>query len=175
MAQKMGWGDSFGLANANTCFKRKNRWLFKIPDVSAEGIDALPPLKSGRPELSFKELQMEHLVETVYFPGKPEWKPINLTLYDLKKNENPILKWISDLYDVPGTYSDNKFSAYKFSVGFKKPNAQIELYDGTGEVIETWLMQAIWPTTIAWGDLDMGSSDVVTVDLTLRYDRAWEI
>ena len=86
MAQQMGWGDSFGLRDG--CFKRKNRWLFTIPEISAEGINALPPSKASRPGLSFKELSMEHLTETIYYPGKPEWKPITLTLYDLRKEQS---------------------------------------------------------------------------------------
>ena len=164
MAQQMGWGDSFGLSDG--CLKRKNRWLFKIPDISADGIDSLPPSKTARPELSFKELSLEHITETIYYPGKPEWKPITLTLYDLKKNQNPIIKWVSSIYDI------NNAFAYKFSSELKK-TATLELYDGTGEVIESWTFENIWPTTIAFGDLDMQSSEVAVLDLTLRYDRAY--
>jgi hypothetical protein len=165
MGQKMGWGDSFGLADSNACFKRKNRWLFMIPDISAEGINALPPSKASRPSISFKELSVEHLNETIYYPGKPEWKSIVLTLYDIYKPQNKIWEWINSYYDV----ENEKF---KYSVGFKQPRAQLILYDGTGEKIETWFLHSVWCQDISFGDLDMGSSEIATVDLTLRYDRA---
>jgi phage tail-like protein len=165
MAQQMGWFDDFGLSQADGCFKRKNRWLLKIDNISAQGLNALPPQKASRPSVSFKELSMEHLNETIYYPGKPEWKPITLTLYDLKKNSNPVLGWINQIYDT-GTEQWNASAD-----GFKK-DAYLELYDGTGETLESWLLVAAWPQDINFGDLDMGTSEVVTVDVTLRYDRA---
>ena len=55
---------------------------------------------------------------------------------------------------------------------FKK-TAWLEMYDGCGNTIEKWWFQNIWPNNLEWGDLDMGVSDYVTVELTLRYDRAW--
>ena len=75
-----------GLDDESTCFKRKFRWLFTIKDISAEGINALAPHKSARPTITFKEIEAQHLTETIYYPGKPDWKPVALTLYDLKKD-----------------------------------------------------------------------------------------
>ena len=108
MGQQLGWGDSFGLRDG--CFKRKNRWLFTIPEVSAEGINALPPSKASRPSLSFKELSMEHMTETVYYPGKPEWKSVTLTLYDIYKPQHKLWEWIYSYYDVEN-------AELKYSVG----------------------------------------------------------
>jgi hypothetical protein len=164
MAQLMGWGDSFGLRDA--CFKRKNRWLFQIPEVSAEGINALPPSKASRPSLSFKELSMEHLVETIYYPGKPEWKPVTLTLYDIYKSEHKLWEWLYSLYDLEN-------NRYRYSVGFKKERALLTLYDGQGLELENWFMEGVWPQSVEFGDLDMGDGAICTVDLTLRYDRAF--
>jgi len=164
MAQQMGWGDSFGLRDG--CFKRKNRWLFTIPEISAEGINALPPSKASRPGLSFKELSMEHLTETIYYPGKPEWKPITITLYDLRKEQSPLWDWIYSLYDLPN-------SRYLYSVGFKKEQAILTLYDGQGLELENWFFESVWCQDIVFGELDMSDSGICTVDITLRYDRAY--
>lgn len=169
MARSMGFG--FGLEKAHACFKRKHRWLFKIQGVSADGVNALPPTKGARPNLSFKEMEAQHLNETIYFPGKPEWKPVNLTLYEVKsesgKVQHPVLKWIEDVY-IP------KNGTWKPSCdGFKKSQARLEMYDGCGETIETWIFENIWPQAVEFGDLDMASSDLVVCDLTLRYDRAY--
>lgn len=161
-------GFDFDINSGDACFKRKNRWLFKIKDVSADGVSSLPPLKSARPALSFKELEFQHLTETVYFPGRPEWKPINLTLYDLKKNLQPVFEWLSEIYDP-----QNKSEYGPSCDGFKKQEATLELYDGCGTVIESWVFESIWPQSVEFGELDMSTSDVVTCDLTLRYDRAY--
>lgn len=165
-------GFDFGLDEPNTCFKRKYRWLLRIPDVSADKINTLPPLKSARPSLSFKEMEAQHTTETIYFPGKPDWKPINLTLYDIKKPVHPVFEWIKLLYDPRG-------DEYKFSMhtspeeSFKKHRAELEVFDGCGNIIETWIYENIWPQNIEFGDLDMTSSEYLTCDLTLRYDRAY--
>ena len=160
-----------GLDDESTCFKRKFRWLFKIEDISAEGINALAPQKSARPTITFKEIEAQHLTETIYYPGKPDWKPVALTLYDIKKNKHPIFEWLKTLYDHKvGTYVP---SCLPDKESFKKHNAELELYDGCGNVIETWGFDHVWPNSIDFGDLDMASSDIVMCDLILRYDRAY--
>lgn len=174
MARSMGWDYGDGALNSpDVCFKRKNRWLFKIPGVSADGgiihSPCLPPFKSGRPGLTFKEMDAQHMNETIYFPSKPEWKPINLSLYDIKKASNPVMNWIKKTYNVT---SDGSYWTPSAS-GFKIDTCYLELYDGCGETIEQWVFKNVWPNSIEFGDLDMSTADVITIDLTLRYDRAY--
>lgn len=146
--------------------------MFYIPEIAgdANSVNALPPYKGARPGLDFKEIEAQHLVETVYFPGKPNWKPISLTLYDLKTNSNPIFNWIKRAYD-PSTGEWN-FSVQTGTINTFKLTGILELYDGCGKVIEMWYLQNIWPQSIEYGDLDMANSDYMSIDLTLRYDRA---
>lgn len=161
------------LSDKDTCFKLKYRWEFFIKDLCGEdnGSPLLPPSKAARPSLSFKEMDAVHLTETVYFPGRPEWKPINLTLYDIKKNLNPVIKWLQKTYLV--TAGGVSWSPSCGSGGIKINECRIVLYDGVGNDIETWILENVWPNNIEFGDLDYGQSDVLTVDLTLRYDRAY--
>lgn len=163
------------LGSSTICFKRKFRWLFKIPEVTVQNpgmenaeIDMLPPEKGARPSLSFKEIQAEHLNETIYIPSKPDWKPINVVLYDLKKNKNVVIEWIKKVYNV-----DSKNANWNISMSDFKKNCELEMYDGCGNVIERWIFENCWPNNIEWGELDMSDSSYVTVDLTLRYDRAY--
>lgn len=161
----------FGLEDPLACFKRRHRWLFMIKDISAEGIPSLPPTKASRPNISFKEIEVQHLNETIYFPGKPEWKPITLTLYDLKRSGagsmHPILEWLKEIYNPnDGSYAPS-------CDGFKKSEATLELYDGCGSTLETWVFECVWPQAVEFGELDMSSSEILTCDLTLRYDRAY--
>lgn len=161
-------GFDFGLNDPNSCFKRKNRWLLKIEDICANGINSLPPNKSARPTISFKEIEIQHLTETIYFPGKPDFKPLNLTLYDLQRNEHPIFNWLKELYDV-----ELNSQYYASCDGFKKAQARLELYDGCGIIQEAWVYESIWPQSVDFGELDMATSDIITCDVVLRYDRAY--
>ena len=173
MARSMGF--DFGLNNPNTCFKQKHRWLFTIAGISADGVNSLPPARGARPSLSFKEIEAQHVNETVYFPSKPDWKPINLTLYDIKREgqeSHVVFDWLRKMYDVQaGTFARGSVGAA--GAAFKVPFATLNLYDGCGNTLEKWTFENVWPQNIEFGELDMTSSDVVTCDLTLRYDRAY--
>ena len=49
-----------------------------------------------RPKLNFREMQAEHLNETIYYPGKPDWQTIQITLYDRCINTNhPVWAWVT--------------------------------------------------------------------------------
>lgn len=167
MARTMGLG---GLAQ-DICFKRKFRWMLNIPDVAGDFASAnaeiLPPLKSARPNVAFKEMQAEHLNETLFYPSKPEYKPITITLYDLKQASHPVLLWIASCFRAEdGAWflaTERQFIR----------DVRLELYDGCGNTMETWVYENAWPQQIDFGDMDMSSSDLVTCDITLRYARAY--
>lgn len=172
MANLKNMGFNFGLEKSSTVFKTRNRWLLRIPNISAdEGVFCLPPAKAGRPGVNFKELDVQHLSETIYLPGKPEWKTINLVLYDIAScgKINPVYKWLQDFYDPETGFLG-------LSQDFKKNNnVSLELFDGCGEILESWKFESVWPQDIQFGELDMDVSDILTCDLTLRYDRAYLI
>lgn len=185
MPEKMGL--QFGLepSASKTC-KRKFRWLFRIPEIAADGINTLPPLKSARPTLIFKEMSVRHLIEDVYYPAKPDWKPIPITLYDLvEESANPttstgslgsgtskrnlVFQWIREFYR-PGTGSGE----------LDLPNERrfiktctLTLLDGCGDTVETWVFEDAWPQMINFQTLDMADSSVCVVDISLRYARAY--
>lgn len=159
-------GLDFGLEKGQYC-KRKHRYLFFIDGVSADGANALPPLTAARPNLGFKEMIAKHVSEDVYYPAKPDWRPITLVLYDLKKGQHPVFQWIKEVYN-PQTGR------------FRPPNsgnfikeARVELYDGCGNRVESWNFEDVWPQVANFQTLEMASADIVTVDLTLRYVRAY--
>jgi len=171
----------------NFVMKRQFRWLFSIENIvgkpEANTVNVKPPLKSQRPNISFKEIPLEHQSETIYMPGKVEWKPINLTVYDVaayslfngacRLIDNNVYRWIKLFY-----FPEN--SVYGFAtnpnpnVSFKRP-AFLTMLDGQGGVLEQWRFDNAWCQDVNFGDLDMAGSDVMTIDITLRYDRAYII
>ena len=163
---------------ARTCFKRKHRWLFELYNISGDPAisRALPPLKASRPNLQFKELEAQHVSETVYFPGKPDWKPITVSLYDTNILKNPVYEWIKKYYDPEQgeIIPSSEFVPFAQRT-IKVAEARLKLLSGCGKVIEQWVFENVWPQSVEFGELDMGQSEVVTIDLTLRYDRAYMI
>ena len=178
----------FGLEKQDFCVKKKNWWLFRIDGISASGITSLPPSKSARPSISFKTMEAIHLNENITRPARPDWKPVNLVLFDLKKNKNPIFEWLKKIYNPEtgewkrptsnpsgsGAPSDYGYDQGNDNIpGFIIPKAYLELYDGCKNVIETWIYENAWPESIDWSDLDMASGDILMVTISLRYDRAY--
>lgn len=166
-----------GIKNPNMAFKRMFRFLFLIEGVSVYGgLSVKSPLKGQRPNFSFKEIALEHHSETIYMPGKIEWKPVQLTLYDTYnpqiQNDNPVYQWIrSFYYPNDGQYGYAAQNTQPSMEQFKK-SAYINMYDGNGCLIESWWFQNAWPQEVNFNECDMGDSGVMTIDLTLRYDRA---
>jgi len=165
---EMGLG--LGLESRFACVKRKYRWMMYVDGVFGRdkgGMKALPPEKGARPSFNFKEVEVQHLNETVFYPIKPEFKPLNITLYDITGRSNGVTDWINQIYDA----STGQWSAPP--VNFKR-SVTLEMYDGCGAIIEKWKYEDAYPSVIEYGDLDMSSSDYCVIDLTLRYDRAFK-
>lgn len=166
-------GFEYGLEKSETIFKRKFRWLFKIPNISADGVNSLPPSKGSRPSLNFKELEVQGLNESIFLPGKADWRVINLTLYDLASKKHPVFDWVKRLYNPEK--DEWNYAVSGDSNSFIIPFANLELYDGAGCLIEQWKFETVWPQSIEFGDLDMSNSDVVVVDISLRYARSYVV
>lgn len=171
MGRSMGMG--FGLpmpGGSSRACKRKFRWLFNIDGVSgsgAGGVQALPPSRSERPGLTFRETTVQHMNETVYYPAKPDWKPIQLVLYDVKMGEHPVFEWLAEAYDPrSGRWAPPVGSRFM-------KDAYLELYDGCGNTVESWVWESAWPQQVEFGELDMGNHELVLCTVTLRYARAY--
>lgn len=183
------------MADPRAIFKRKYRFRLKIKNIIGdEGLPALPPNKASRPKLQFKELEVQHLNETVYFPGKPDWQPVSFQIYDVNCyyecretagpqprryavpvcREHPIWEWIRTLYD-PKNDADFKFVINDASNELRnlKRTAILEILDGCGNCVERWIYENAWPVTWDFQELDMNNNDILFIDLTMRYDRAY--
>jgi hypothetical protein len=184
--RNMGLGN---LGRKNTIFKRKFRWMFEVPDIVGEGINMYPPSAAARPKLTFNDFQVNHLVETITIPGRPIWNPITITVYDIvydnSSSKHPIYEWILSLYgkapNFPYQFSGGSTGAANAAAGlsymgthrFKKPYANITMYDGCGTELERWVLENVWPSEVDFGELDYSSSEVSTITMTLKYDRAY--
>ena len=166
MAYNMGLGLAYG-SNLHLC-KKKWRWMFTIPDVCGNtSVNILAPQKSARPDLRWKEINIQHLNEEVFFPGKPDWSMASITLYDTKLTAHPLFRWLRTMYGPQdGSYMRTPKD------GFIK-ECRLDMYDGCGNVIEQWIYEDAWPQQMNFNDLDMGANEFVVCNLMLRYARAY--
>jgi hypothetical protein len=170
-------GMQMGLDGDGRFCKRQFRWMFTVDGVIGDesaigGLQCLPPEKSARPNLSFKEMNAQHLIEEVFYPTKPDWKPITVTVFDLDKSVHPIWKWLTELYDA----KNGVFNAPNLNKGLKEGfirECGLKLFDGCGTVIEKWIFDDCWPQAVNFQTLDMSQNGLVMCDITLRYSRAY--
>lgn len=166
-------GLQFGLEGNGMYCKRQFRWIFEIPQVvgditsSERGIPALPPEKSSRPNLDFKEIEVKHMSEDYFLPGKPSWKPVTITVWDLKLKTHPIYKWLQEFYD-PQTATLSTVKTGKFI-----KTCFLTLYDAVGTPVEKWVWEDAWLQAVNFQNLDMTNTGIVMCDITLRFSRAY--
>jgi hypothetical protein len=55
---------------------------------------------------------------------------------------------------------------------FYKRSAALSVLDGVGQANEVWSMMGTWPAACNWQELDYTSTDLLTCECTMRYDRA---
>lgn len=169
----MGLG---ALGNGDVIFKRKFRWTFEVQYCcGGDGVDpkTVPAtfVKMGnRPQIDFEEIEINYLNGKMFIPGKGTWQPLSITYYDVAglvsgSATSALLSWIASIYDIQNPVCLKMNSALDGYAG----TAKLMLYDGCGNPLESWLLKGVWPQSVNWGDLDMGSSDECTIELTLRY------
>jgi len=176
--QPMGLGP---IGNSDNIFKRKFRWTMEIgyciKDIVVAGVvvDKAPLysipktfVKVGaRPQIDFDETQIDFLNGRMWLPGKGVFQTMAVTYYDVTTASlaNNLFGWIASVYNI----YDPCYLQMGSRVGDYQGVAKLYLYDGCGNALEGWMLQNVWPQSVNFGDLDMGSDEVCTVELTLRY------
>lgn len=172
MAQRpsMGMGT---LGGQSLVFKRKFRWALRLTwrgnDLSEDFVKL-----AARPSLSIEETEINFLNSKMWIPGKASWETITVTYYDVgglagQKSMKNLYSWLATVYDFTNNLGNRKQAS---SIETYGGSALLSLYDGCGEVMETWKLTGVWPTSVNFGDLDYSSSEEVTIELTLRFNDA---
>jgi hypothetical protein len=193
MARDMGLGT---LAATNTIFKRKYRWTFSLSTPCGVIPDTVVKV-ANRPQLDIEDTQIDYLHGRMWIPGKASWQTTSVTFYDVlekggagKNDITNLYKWLSGVYafhsnvtlhqsSVRGGYGPGSGAlgaSILTSGGLGGPpgysgTAFLNMYDGSGEVLEQWVLGHVWPQSISFGELDYSSSDEATVEVTLRYSE----
>lgn len=137
--------------------------------------------KASRPSFSFKEEEAKHLTETIYFPGRPEYKPLKITLMDTINAYNPVAEWLGFSYGTATNRRGFKLGQWFPSLEFAdqpnpsrkfKRDVTVTSLDGKGIPLDQWFYYNAWPQNVEFGDFDMTTSDIMRITLDLRFDRA---
>ena len=154
----------------NMEIRRKHRWVFQTigrGNGQWSPKELLVLQSASRPQFKFEEPEMHHNQEVVRFAGKQDWEPVSLTWYDAEQDPDisrAVYIWIETVVNM-GTLNVN-------SPAYYKRGATLMLLNGTGGASETWNMYGCWPTAVNWQELDYSATELLTIEATIRYDRA---
>jgi len=155
--------------------KQKFKWRVTFANLGG-GIDSQPVSVSAvtvtRPSISHEEVQLDRYNSKIWIAGKHSFEPIQLSILDSVdgRASQVIQAQIQTqqlLIGAQGQYlaTAGEASSYKFSMA-------IEMLDGADTPIERWSLSGAWIKEANFDDLDYSSSDVVKINLTIRFDIA---
>lgn len=149
-------------------FKRKFRYTFEIFGFCDNQNNKVPEhfvQVASRPSLSIEETEINHLNAKTWIPGKGSWETITVTYMDVAHDEmRSLWNWLATIYDFTDPVSLRQGERRDWD-----STGVLNMYDGCGTLLEGWQLQRMFPTSIQFGDVDYSSSDIATIELTLRY------
>jgi len=149
--------------------RRKHRWVFRAFGGAVADDVLLHLQRAQRPKHSYEEAVMHHNQEEVYFPGKTKWEPITLGFYDaLQQPDSSLAMW--NWLNV--TVQPSVASANMNYPETLKKDGTLEMLDGLNAPKGKWKLFGIWPRETNWQDLDYTSSEIMLIEVVMRFDRA---
>ena len=141
--------------------KTKNRFIMYI-----DGIPSYFVKTANRPQITFEEIELNHINVKRYVKGKGTWEPLEITLYDpiVPSGAQAVMEWVR-LHHESVTGRDGYSDFYKKDIDFN-------LLGPVGDIVEEWTLKGAYIASATFGDLDFASSDPAEISLPLRYDYA---
>lgn len=129
-------------------------------------------MEAKRPGLTFGDIVLDAYNSKVKLAGKPEWGDMTVKLRDdASGNVSRLVgEQLQKQFDFMNQASAASGIDYKFLT-------RLEMLDGgngasTPVVLETWEIVGCYLQGVDYGTVNYANNDVVTVDLTIKYDNA---
>jgi len=126
----------------------------------------------SRPQVTFPDIVLPVYNSTLYLAGKYSWSPMTVNVRDDASGtvSKAVGQQLQKQLDFVEQASAATGQDYKFQTN-------IEILDGGNGavapiVLETWELYGCFLQTANYNNLNYGTSDVVTIGLTIRYDNA---
>ena len=125
-----------------------------------------------RPSVSFTEIPIDIYNSKMYIAGKHEWQATNINLRD--DASGSVAKLVGQQLQKQMDFVEQASAAtgqdYKFQVNY-------EVLDGGNgtllpNVLETWELYGCFLQTVNYNNLNYGTSEMATMQLSIRFDNA---
>jgi len=167
-------------ANENATAKRKYRYVLKVQKTN-KGVgptntkfESWLISKVTRPSFSITEATHAYLNHTFYFPGRLTWNDVSFTVIDSVNpdSQGQLMGMLAASgYQLPRNIASpaGKGTIDKAS---SIVDVQIESIDAGGATIDRWTLKNAWILSANLGEYDYSADDLMSFDVTLKYDYA---
>jgi hypothetical protein len=128
--------------------------------------------KCTRPTLEVDEITIHNAQDEIYRPGKQRWSPIEFTFYEKADDRvdevaERIYSWWGQTMIALTRSTHNRVTNYYKS-------AVLQMLDGVGHPIWSYYLYDCWPQKVSPIELSYSDSDIATITVTLRFNKAEE-
>lgn len=163
--------------NTNSLLMPKLQFRFRLLFQNfgtGEGVSELTRqvIDCSRPNLSFAKITVPVYNSTIYLAGKHTWNTMTINLRD--DAQGNISKLVGQQLQKQLNFAEQASAAtggdYKFML-------KLDMLDGgngavTPVVLEQWDLQGCYLESVNYNAVNYGTSEVVTIALTVQYDNA---
>tara|TARA_R110001632_G_scaffold38073_2_gene95943 strand:+ start:3372 stop:3860 length:489 start_codon:yes stop_codon:yes gene_type:complete len=143
--------------------KRQNRFVLRFP--SSLGINEWFVESTSRPKITIAPTEIQFLNTSTYVAGRFNWEPLNVTFRDPigPSASQALMEWVR-------LCAESVTGRMGYAAGYKK-NVDLELLDPTGVVVEKWILEGTFLTSVDFGSLDYKTDAIATITASMRMDR----
>tara|TARA_Y100000992_G_C21267903_1_gene494997 strand:+ start:1952 stop:2560 length:609 start_codon:yes stop_codon:yes gene_type:complete len=170
--------------------KRNFRWRVRMANLTGGTLGTLPGADSDvvwwaktvdTPSYNVTDVTHSFFDNEYKFPGRVQWQDVSMTLVDpISPNAVYITNQIvlASGYSIKGNDAINMAnnlkptSITKSAANLAVGNVFMDIFSGTGEIVESWEMKNPFITSVKFSTLDYTNDDMRTIDLTWKYDYA---
>jgi len=153
--------------------KYRYRVIFENLGVSTPRTELTKQVMTfNRPTINFEEIEIPIYNSRIYLAGRQTWDSTTATFRDDAGGHVTRLigEQLQKQMDTMEQASASSGIDYKFTT-------RCEVLDGGNGtsapvVLETWELYGCFLVTANYGDLDYGSNDPATIEITMRFDNA---
>jgi hypothetical protein len=143
--------------------KRANRFILRFP--SSLGINEWYVESTSRPSITINPVEIPFLNTSTYVAGRFTWGAINVTFRDPigPSASQALMEWVR-------LHAESVTGRMGYAAGYKK-NIDLEMLDPTGVVVEKWIMEGTFLSSVNFQNVAYNSDAIMTIQATLRPDR----
>ena len=143
--------------------KRQNRFILRFD--STLGINEWFVESTSRPKLTVNSTEIQFLNTSTYVAGRFTWGEISVKFRDPigPSASQALMEWVR-------LCAESVTGRMGYAAGYKK-NIDLELLDPTGVVVEKWILEGAWLSSVDFGSLGYSTDGIAEINATLRPDR----